>query len=206
MYWLIQNPRIIWHKMLMMKRWTSIPGLQFRFLVDYLLPLSLPRRRKLATTSLISTIDLGALIVSLAAATILLITLPNPVDATFLYFVLTTVFSEMSLTSTMYHVWSVDSTHRKLSLPQSVIRKALTIQWSSAYRTSSRTAVCRRWFTKLTKNQLFGQPLKKLSDELVDQEFSNPLRQFLNCLLLVNLHPMARPKGQCRLSRINSGP
>ena len=89
----------------MMKRWTSIPGLQFRFLVDYLLPLSLPRRRKLATTSHISTIDLGALIVSLAAATILLTTLPNPVDATFLYFVLTIVFSEMSMTLTMYHVW-----------------------------------------------------------------------------------------------------
>jgi hypothetical protein len=85
----------------MMKRWTSIPGLQFRFLVDCLLPLSLPRRRKLATTSRISIIDLGALTVSLAAATILLTTLPNLVDATFLYFVLTIVFSEMSLTMTM---------------------------------------------------------------------------------------------------------
>jgi hypothetical protein len=117
--------------MLMMKRSISIPGSQFRCLAECLLPLSLPRRRKLATTSHISTIDLGALIVSLAAATILLTELPNLVDAAFLYFALTIVLSEMWMTLTMYHVWWVDCIHPKLFLPLPVIRRALMTQWSS---------------------------------------------------------------------------
>ena len=120
---------------------------------------------------------------------------PNPVDVTFPCFAPIIVSSEMSMILTMCLVWLVDSIHRKPSLPLPVIERALTTQWSSASRTLSRRAVYPRWLTTPTKNQLFGQPLKKRFDVLVDQTFSNPLMQFQSYLQWVDPHPMARPKG-----------
>ena len=86
MHWLIYNPNTMWLTMLMMKRSVSILGLQCKYPAAYLLPLSLPRRRKAATILLISNTDLGAHTVSLADATIHLTKLPKLVGATSLYF------------------------------------------------------------------------------------------------------------------------
>ena len=179
--------------------------LLFKYLAAYLLPLNLPRRRKLAMTLLTSTIDPGALTVFLVDETILLTELPILVDAISLCFVLTTVLFAMSMIQTMFLVWWVDCTPRKLFLLLLATKRALTTRWSSASRTLSRRVASRRWFTKLTKKQLFGQPLKKLFDALVDQEFSNHSKRSPNCLLFVNLHQMAKQRGQSRHSKINSG-